>query len=103
MTTSGPGAFASSLRDSADDLAGVPGLEKPPGKAVDDRLIMVPIRDLMDFVEGEGEAWSGFDMNEWRGNVNVGSDTGGWEASRESSLGKGFYRTSNAPRDSEAA
>jgi hypothetical protein len=36
---------------------------------------MVPIRDLMDFVEGE--LWS-FDiwMNEWTGDVDVGRDTG---------------------------
>ncbi|KAI0004987.1 hypothetical protein BJV74DRAFT_317775 [Russula compacta] len=48
MTCTGPGAAASSLRDSVDDLEGVPGL-KPPVRAVDDRLIIVPMRDRMDF------------------------------------------------------
>lgn len=49
MTCSVPGAAASSLRDSVDDLEGVPGLVKPPVRAVDDRLIIVPMRDRMDF------------------------------------------------------
>jgi len=40
-------AFASSLRDSLDDLEGVPGLVKLI--ADDDRLIMVPMRDRRDF------------------------------------------------------
>ena len=51
MTCSGPAAFASSLRDSVDDLEGVPGLAKPPRAVV--RLTMVPMRDRRDFVEGE--------------------------------------------------
>jgi hypothetical protein len=51
MTCSEPGAFASSLRDSVDDLEGVPGL--PKARAVDDRFIMVPMRDRRDFVEGD--------------------------------------------------
>jgi hypothetical protein len=41
-TNSGPGALASNLRESVDDLVSVPGLEKPPVRAVDDRFIMVP-------------------------------------------------------------
>lgn len=52
MTCSGPAAFASSLRDSVDDLDGVPGLAKPP-IAVVDRLTMVPMRDRRDFEEGD--------------------------------------------------
>lgn len=52
MTCSGPGAFASSLRDSVDDLEGVPGLVKPL-RAVDDRLIIVPMRDRIDFPEAD--------------------------------------------------
>ena len=51
MTCSGPAAFTSSLRDSVDDLEGVPGLAKPP-RAVVDRLTMVPMRDRI-FEEGE--------------------------------------------------
>jgi hypothetical protein len=50
MTCSGPAAFASSLRDSVDDLDGVPGFAKPP-IAVVDRLTMVPMRDRRDFEE----------------------------------------------------
>lgn len=97
-TISGPEGFASNLRDSDDDLAGVPGLEKPPVRAVDDRFIMVPIRDLMDFVEGE--AWSGFDM--WTNGraflvlVVIREDE---KRAEDQSPGKGFYRTSNAPRE----
>jgi hypothetical protein len=53
MTCSGPEEFESSLRESVDDLAGVGGLAKPPVRAVDDRFIMVPIRDRRDFVEGD--------------------------------------------------
>ena len=52
MTCSGPAALASSLRDSVDDLDDVPGLARPP-RAVDDRLIMVPMRDFRDFEEGD--------------------------------------------------
>jgi hypothetical protein len=52
MTCSGP-EFESSLRESVDDLAGVGGLAKPPVRAVDDRFIMVPMRDRRDFVEGD--------------------------------------------------
>lgn len=52
MTCSGPAAFASSLRDSVDDLEGVPGLAKPPIADVD-RLTMVPMRDRRDFEEGD--------------------------------------------------
>jgi hypothetical protein len=51
MTCSEPGAFASSLRDSINDLEGVPGL--PKARAVDDPLIMVPMRNWGDFVEGD--------------------------------------------------
>ena len=51
MTCSWP-ALASSLRDSVDDLDGVPGLAKPP-RAVDDRRIIVPMRDRIDFAEGD--------------------------------------------------
>jgi len=51
MTCSAP-ALASSLRDSVDDLEGVPGLAKPP-RAVDDRRIIVPMRDRIDFAEGD--------------------------------------------------
>jgi hypothetical protein len=52
MTCSGPAAFASSLRESVDDLEGVPGLARPP-MAVVDRLTMVPMRDRRDFEEGD--------------------------------------------------
>ena len=52
MTCSGPAAFASSLRDSVDDLEGVPGLAKPP-RAGADSLAMVPMRDRWDFEEGD--------------------------------------------------
>ncbi len=52
MTCSGPAVFASSLRDSVDDLEGVPGFAKPP-RAVVDRLTMVPMRDRRDFEEGD--------------------------------------------------
>lgn len=45
-------AFASSLRDSLDDLEGVPGFVKLI--ADDDRLIMVPMRDRRDFA-GDGD------------------------------------------------
>jgi hypothetical protein len=51
MTISGPGVLASSLRDSVDDREGVPGLGNPPVRAVDDRLIIVPMRDRRDFPE----------------------------------------------------
>ena len=44
-------AFASSLRDSLEDLEGVPGLVKLI--ADDDRLIMVPMRDRRDFAGDE--------------------------------------------------
>jgi hypothetical protein len=43
MTVSWPGAFESSLRDSLDDLAEVPGLLKL--RADEDRRIKVPMRD----------------------------------------------------------
>ena len=52
MTCSVPGALASSRRDSVDDLEGVPGLAKPL-RAVDDRRIIVPMRDRIDFAEGD--------------------------------------------------
>lgn len=51
MTCSGPAAFPSSLRDSVDDLEGVPGLAKPPREVV--FLTMVPMRDRRDFEEGD--------------------------------------------------
>lgn len=51
MTCSRP-ALASSRRDSVDDLEGVPGLAKPLS-AVDDRRIIVPMRDRIDFAEGD--------------------------------------------------
>jgi hypothetical protein len=51
MTCSGPAALASSLRDSVDDLEGVPGLAKPPRAVV--FLTMVPMRDRRDFEEGD--------------------------------------------------
>lgn len=55
ITCSGPGALASSLRDSVDDREGVPGLAKPPTalRAVDDLFIIVPMRDRSDFVLGD--------------------------------------------------
>ena len=55
MAWSGPGALASSLRDSVDDREGVPGLAKPPTalRAVDDLLIIVPMRDRSDFALGD--------------------------------------------------
>ena len=56
MTGSWPRAFASSLRDSVDDLADVPGLEKL--RADDDRLIKVPTRDRNLLA---GDTW-GLDM-----------------------------------------
>ena len=52
-TSSGASALASSPRESAEDLAGVPCLEKPPVRAVDDRLIGVPMRDLRELVEDD--------------------------------------------------
>jgi hypothetical protein len=56
MTCSGPAASASSLRDSVDDLEGVPGLANPRVF----RLTMLPMRDRRDFEEGD--PWSSLDM-----------------------------------------
>lgn len=56
IACSGPGALALSLRDSLDDRReGVPGLAILPTalRAVDDLLIIVPMRDRSDFELGD--------------------------------------------------
>jgi hypothetical protein len=88
MTSSGALALASSLRESVEFLAGVPGLEESPVRAVDDRLIMVPRRDLRDFVEGD--PWGCFAM--WTNGraLLVLVVLRGWETRRGSIARNGF-------------